>query len=91
MKLGPWAFVSVYGLSKELWNTGWIFICGGSSNLQLVGDAHRTLNGPYRRGASLALGWVVCRLVDSSNTMSSLWKVCEIYGGPLFFISYVAR
>jgi hypothetical protein len=64
--------VSTYGLSNELWNTGWICICRGSSNLQFVGVAHSTLKGPYRHGASFALGWVVCKLVASSSTRSSL-------------------
>ena len=62
----------MYGLSNELWNTGWILICRGSSSLQFVDVAQITLKGPYRRGASFALGWVVCRLVASNSTRSSL-------------------
>jgi hypothetical protein len=90
-KLGPWAGVSMYGLSNELWNMGWILICEGSSNLQFVGVAQITLKGPYHRGASLALGWVVYRLVASNSTWSSLWKMCDGFLGPLLFISLVAR
>jgi hypothetical protein len=62
----------MYGLSNELWNTGWICICGGSSNLQFVDVAQITLKGPYRCGVSFTLGWVVYRLVASNSTRSSL-------------------
>src|SRR5712691_1755105 len=78
--------VSLYGFRRELWKTGCIRIWAGSSNLQLVGDAQRTLKGPYRRGASLAFGCVVWRFVASSRTWSSLWNVCDSLGGPLFRI-----
>jgi hypothetical protein len=72
VKLDPWADVSIYGLSNKLWNIGWIFICEGSSNLQFVSVAQTTLKGPYHHGASFAFGWVVCRLVASNSTWSSL-------------------
>ena len=62
----------MYGLSNELWNTGWIHICGGSSNLQFVDVAQMTLKGLYHCGASFALGWVVCKLVASNSTRLSL-------------------
>jgi len=69
---------------------GYICIWDGSSNLQLVEDAQRTLKGPYRRGASLAFGCVVWRFVASSRTRSSLWKVCDSVVGPFFCISCAA-
>ena len=56
--------------------------------MQLVGDAQRTLKGPYLRGPSLAFGCVVCRFVASSKTRSSLWKVCEATRAPPCFISH---
>jgi len=47
----------------------------GSCNLQLVGEAHMTLKGPYLCGVSFALGCVVCKFVASKSTRSSLWNV----------------
>jgi len=90
VKLGLCANVSTYGFNNKLWNTGWILICSGRANLQFVGEAHRTLNGPYRRGANFALGWVVCKLVASRSTKSSFWNVCDAFGVPLFLISRAA-
>jgi len=69
---------------------GCILIWDGSSNLQLVGDAQRTLKGPYRQGASLAFGCVVWRFVASSKTRLSLWKTCDSIGGPRLHISCAA-
>jgi len=66
------------------------FICGGSSNLQLVGDAHRTLNSPYWHRASFAFRCVVWRFVASNSTWSFCWNVCVRLNGPLFLISLAA-
>ena len=56
-----------------------------------MGEAHITLNGPYRHGANLVLGWVVCKFVASRRTRSSLWNVWVGFCGPLLHISLAAR
>src|ERR1700742_5093943 len=90
-KLGPCWKVSTYGFKRELLNTGCIFIVVGSSNLQLVGVAQRTLKGPYRFGANLAFGWVVWRFVASSHTKSSLQNSWDASVGFPFRISVAAN
>jgi hypothetical protein len=42
----------------------------GSWSLQFTPQADVTLNGPWRLGANLALGWVVWTLVPSNQTRS---------------------
>ena len=90
-KLGPCCVVSLYGFNSELWNTGCIFQLSGNFNRQLVEEVHNTLNGPYRRGASLCFGWVVCRFVPSSQTCSPCVKVCVANSGPRLVISFAAN
>ena len=59
-----------------MWKTGWIRQVFGSWRREFVSLEVRTLNGPWRQGASLALGWVVLTLVPS------MLQDVSIEGGP---------
>jgi len=73
-----------------LGKTGWICQIFGSWRWEFVSLEVRTLNGPWRRGASLALGWVVLTLVPSSHTSWLGENCCDGEGGPFHFITSIA-
>ena len=75
--MGPWAVVSLYGDSKELWKTGCTRQVFGRTNLLLVAVVETTLKGPCRRGANLAFGCVVWIFVPSSQTRSPVWNTWD--------------
>ncbi len=56
VKLGLWAVVSLYGETRELWNTGCMHQFFGNCNLQLIPQVANTLKGLCHLGASLAFG-----------------------------------
>ncbi len=76
VKLGPWAVVSLYGETRDLWNTGCMHQFLGNWSLQLIPQVDNTLKGPCHWGASLAFGWVVWTLVPSSQTRSLGLNLC---------------
>jgi hypothetical protein len=54
MKLGPWAFVSTYGVRRLLWKMGWMFHDVGRSSCEATGDISFVMaNGLYHFGESL--------------------------------------
>src|SRR5580693_8710809 len=51
-----------------MWKTGWIFHWGGNSSRTATGETILvTLNGPWRRGASLAVPYASGRFFPSSH------------------------
>jgi hypothetical protein len=56
VKLGLCDGVSVYGVIRLVWKTGWMFHWVGSSSQTAIGEMILViLNGPWRRGANLAV------------------------------------
>ena len=69
VKLGPWAFVSIYGVRRLLWKMGWMFHEAGRSNWDATGDMSFVMvKGPYRFGDSLTVPWDIGRFFPSSQT-----------------------
>ena len=62
--------VSLYGVIRELWKTGWICHIFGRESLVFVEVEWSTLNGPWRRAVSFAFGCVVRMLVPSNHIRS---------------------
>jgi hypothetical protein len=69
VKLGPWAFILIYGVRRLLWKTGWMFHDTGRSNCKATGDISFVMvNGPYCFGESLIVPWEMGRFFPSSQT-----------------------
>jgi hypothetical protein len=69
VKLGLWAFVSIYGVRRLLWKTGWMFHEAGRPNWDMTGDMSFVMvKGPYRFGDSLTIPWDIGRFFPSSQT-----------------------
>ena len=86
VKFGPCSLVSLYGVRRELWKTGWIFQDLGRRSRELVGVVVRILKGPRHLSVSLAFGCVVLTLVPSNQTSCPSLKVTKGERGPFCVI-----
>ena len=69
LKFGPWAFVSQYSVSREVWNTGCIFHVGGSFSQNVTGPIFSSMvKGPCSFEASLSFGCVIVMFFPESQT-----------------------
>ena len=68
-KLGPCADVSLYGIIKEVWNTGCIFHVGRSFSLNVTGPIFSSMTkGPCNFRASLSFGCFIVIFFPESQT-----------------------
>ena len=81
-KFSPCSFITLYGVRRLAWNTGWIFHCGGSCSLYMIGDSTcMILDGPCHLGASLAVEWLVLMFIPSNHTISPcMAQTCWVIG-----------
>ena len=77
VKFGPCSLVSLYGVRRELWKTGWIFQDLERRSQELVGVVVRILKGPRCLSVSLAFGCMVLTLVPSNQTSCPSLKVTK--------------
>ena len=69
MKFSSWAFVSRYGVSREVWNTECIFHVGGSFSQNVTGPIFFFMvKGPCSFGASLSFRYIVMMFFPKSQT-----------------------
>ena len=89
VKFGPCSLVSLYGVKRELWKTGWICQDFGRSQ-ELIGVVVRILKGPRCLSVSLAFKCVVLTFVPFNQTNCPSLKVTNGKWGPFHIISSVA-
>jgi len=70
-KLGLCWSVSLYGVSRDVWKTSWIFQVGGNLILYVTLDIWETTSkGPYLLGDNLGVMLLgSCRFVPSNQTL----------------------
>ena len=89
-KFGLWAFVSWYGVSREVWNIECIFDVGGSFSQNVMGPIFSSMvKGLYSFGASLFFGCVIMMFFPESQTFCPSFSLTSL-SIVFFFISFAA-